>query len=54
LSLLFNFVLEYTIRKVPASQEGLKLNGKHQFLAYAVDIIKVVSREADVKVNTEN
>jgi hypothetical protein len=31
--LLFNFTLEYTIRKV-----GLKLNGTHQLLVYAVDV----------------
>ena len=29
LSLLFNFVLEYTITEVQAKQEGLKVFGKH-------------------------
>jgi hypothetical protein len=37
-SLLFNFVSEYAIRRVQEKQKGLKLNGTHQFLAYADDV----------------
>ena len=36
--LLFYFPLEYVIRMFQVNQDGLKLNGTHQLLAYADDV----------------
>jgi hypothetical protein len=36
--LLFNLTLEYAIKRVQVNQDGLKLNGTHQLLAYADDV----------------
>jgi len=37
--LLYNFPLEYAIRRVQVNQDALKLNGTHHIVVYADDNI---------------
>jgi hypothetical protein len=37
--LFFNFALEYAIRRFQVNQDRLKLNGTHQLLVYANNVL---------------
>jgi sorting nexin-29 len=51
--LLFNFALEWAITRVQVNQDGLKLNGTHQLLAYADDVNILGRSLRAVKENAE-
>ena len=51
--MLFNFALNYAIRRVQVNQDGLKLNGTHQLLAYADDVNILAGSIHTVKENAE-
>jgi hypothetical protein len=67
--LLFNFALDYAIRRVQISQYGLNVSGKHQLLVYADNVsllgesvhtiqknaeaLVVASKETGIEVNAD-
>ena len=51
--MLFNFALECAITRVQVNQDGLKLNGTCQLLAYADDVNILGGRIHTLKVNAE-
>ena len=53
LPLLFNFALEYAIRRIQVKQDGLKSNGTHPFLVYTDDVNMLGGIVHTVKKNAE-
>ena len=51
--MLFNVALECAIRRVQVNQDGLKLNGTHQLLAFADDVNILGGSIHTVKENAE-
>ena len=48
-----NFALEYAIRGVQVNQDGLKLYGTHQLLAYADDVNPLNTKRRQLYLKTQ-
>jgi hypothetical protein len=54
LPLLFNFALDYAVRKVQEYQVGLKLNETHHLLVYDDDVNQLGENTDTIKKSREN
>jgi hypothetical protein len=52
--MLFNFALEFAIRRVQVNQDGFKLNGTHQRLLYADELDIMCGSVHTIKKVTES
>jgi hypothetical protein len=52
-SFLLNFSLDYAIKRVQVNQGGVKLNGAHKLLVYAVGVNIFSGSICDIKKNKE-
>jgi hypothetical protein len=50
---LFNFALEYDVRRIQENEEWLKLSATHQLLAYAGGVNRVGKNMDNIKKKTE-
>jgi len=53
LPLVLNSTVEYAIRRFQVNQDGLKLNGTHQFLVYADDVNILAASKHTIKKNID-
>ena len=51
--LVLNSTVEYAIRRFQVNQDGLKLNGTHQFLVYADDVNILAASKHTIKKNID-
>jgi hypothetical protein len=52
--LLFNFALEYAVKRVQVNQDGLKLKGTHHILVHAHDVNILGGKIHAMQENTES
>jgi hypothetical protein len=51
--LLFHFALEKSIRQVEESEVGLKLNGTHQLVVFAVEV-NLLTENINIKISNKS